>query len=219
MKKVLTNNHNFTKEVEFKIKFNDHETIKTFYSQAGQDLFVLMALNGKKNGKFLEIGSSEPKFINNTYLLESKFNWSGVLIEIDENLSNKCKKERTSSVICGDATKLDYKLIFKELNEIDYISLDIDGINTLRTLEKLPLNEYKVKVITFEHDSWQSKNGNHVRSESRKIFNSLGYERICGNVANKNNIYEDWYVHPELVDVKNLKNLNSNGKNWNDILF
>jgi len=212
MKKVLTNNHNFTKEVEFKIKFKDHETIKTFYSQAGQDLFVLMALNGKKNGKFLEIGSYEPQFINNTYLLESKFNWDGVLIEIDENLANKCKKERTSSVICGDATKLDYKLIFKELKEIDYISLDIDGMNTLYTLEKLPLNEYKVKVITFEHDLWRTNA--QVKNKSRRMFDEWGYERICGDVANKNNIYEDWYVHPELVDVQNLKNLNSN-----DILF
>jgi|18_taG_2_1085343.scaffolds.fasta_scaffold69003_2 hypothetical protein len=217
MKKILTNNHNFNREAEFKIQFKEHQTINTFYSQAGQDLFVLMALNGKKNGKFVEIGSWEPKFINNTYLLESKFNWKGVLIEIDESFANKCKKERTSSVICGDATKLDYELIFKELKEIDYVSLDIDGMNTLHTLEKLPLNEYKVKVITFEHDLWRTNA--QVKNKSRRIFDELGYERICGDVANKNNIYEDWYVHPELVDIQNLKNLKSNGKNWDSILF
>jgi hypothetical protein len=41
-------------------------------------------LDGKRNGKFLDIGASDPKIINNTLLLEKNFGWTGVQIEIDE---------------------------------------------------------------------------------------------------------------------------------------
>ena len=201
----------------FKVDFENSSKIKIFHSQAAQDLFVLTALNGKKNGKFVDIGASDPKLINNTYLLESKFGWNGVLIEIDEALANKCKKERSSKVICNDATKIDYSLIFSELGEIDYVSLDIDGLETLQVLEKLPLADYKVKVITFEHDLWRI--GNQIKDKSRKIFDDLGYERICSDVANNYNIYEDWYVHPELVDSDKLKRLRSDKQEWKDIIF
>ena len=43
-----------------------------------QDIFVLSMLNGKKNGIYVEIGADKPKVINNSYLLESVFDWSGV---------------------------------------------------------------------------------------------------------------------------------------------
>ena len=215
----MKNNNSFNTTKNLKIDFKGSSQLKEFYSQAGQDLFVLTALDGKKNGKFIEIGAHHPTFISNTYLLESKFGWDGILIELNKVFADNCKNGRSSRVICDDATQIDYDSIFDELGEIDYISLDIDGIHTLRALKKLPLNNHKIKVITFEHDLWQSKDGTHVRIESRKIFNNLGYERICSDVSNKNNIYEDWYVHPELVDVKNLKKLKSDGKNWDEILF
>lgn len=213
----ITNNHNFNCDKKFKLKFEGSSEINEFYSQAGQDVFVLSVLNGKKNGKFLDIGSCWPKVINNTYLLESKFNWSGILIELDENLANECKMNRKSKVICGDATQVDYDQIFDEIGEIDYMSLDIDGNPTLDVLKKLPLKKHKIKVITFEHDAYRV--GDFVRVESRKIFDDLGYVRICGNVANENNVYEDWYVHPTVIENRNLDILNNDNKNWEDILF
>ena len=42
-------------------------------------------LNGKKNGVYVEIGADKPKVINNTYLLESEFDWSGVSFELDDD--------------------------------------------------------------------------------------------------------------------------------------
>jgi hypothetical protein len=213
----ITNNHNFNYNKKFKLEFEGSSSINEFYSQAGQDVFVLSVLNGKKNGKFLDIGSCWPKIINNTYLLESKFGWDGVLIELDENLANECKINRKSKVICGDATQVDYNHIFNELGEVDYMSLDIDGTPTLDVLKKLPLKEHKIKVITFEHDAYRV--GDFVRSESRKLFTDLGYIRICGDVANENNIYEDWYVHPIVLEERDLEILKNNGSNWGDILF
>lgn len=199
------------------LDFNGSENVSEFYSQAGQDIFVLSVLNGKKNGKFLDIGASDPKIINNTFMLEKQFGWSGTQIEIDQTLADKCKSERSSNVICNDATKVDYNQVFEQLGEIDYMSLDIDGLPTLEVLQKLPFDKFKIKVITFEHDSYRV--GDYIRNESRKIFDSFGYVRICSDVANENNIYEDWYINKNFIDIEQIKPLMSERKNWDDILF
>jgi hypothetical protein len=52
-------------------------------SQCAQDLFVLAALNKKRDGTFVEIGSNDAVTINNTYVLESEFGWRGVMVEYD----------------------------------------------------------------------------------------------------------------------------------------
>ena len=53
-----------------------------FYSQIGQDKLVLKYLKNKKNGTFVDIGCGFPKHINNTYLLESEFNWYGISVDL-----------------------------------------------------------------------------------------------------------------------------------------
>lgn len=63
------------------IKGIDPEQLES-NSQAGQDLFVVSMLQGKKNGTFLEIGSADLKLGNNTYLLEKTFGWSGYGIDL-----------------------------------------------------------------------------------------------------------------------------------------
>jgi hypothetical protein len=125
--------------------------------------------------------------------------------------------ERNTKVICSDATKVDYEQLFEEVGEIDYLSLDIDGQPTLDVLKKIPFKKFKIKVITFEHDSYRI--GNQLKNESRDILESYGYLRLCSDVANENNIYEDWYVDKNYVDVERLEILISDGKNWNEILF
>lgn len=67
---------------------------------------------------------------------------------------NTTKKE--NQCINDDALKLDYSEILKA-NEfpkvIDYLLLDIDpAINTFNCLLRIPFEEYRFRVITFEHD-------------------------------------------------------------------
>lgn len=50
-------------------------------SQLRQDLFVLGELGFKRNGFFIEFGASNGVDHSNTYLLEKRFNWRGILAE------------------------------------------------------------------------------------------------------------------------------------------
>ena len=50
-------------------------------SQFLQDLFVLITLNQRRNGYFVEIGVGDGKKLSNTYLLEKTYDWTGILAE------------------------------------------------------------------------------------------------------------------------------------------
>lgn len=55
--------------------------MKESYSQIGQDLFVAKHFKFKKRGFFVEIGVGDGINLSNTYLLEKKYNWNGILCE------------------------------------------------------------------------------------------------------------------------------------------
>jgi hypothetical protein len=183
-----------------------------FNGQARQDEFVVNMTNRKKNGFFLEIGSMDPVKINNSYILEKEYGWTGIMVEYDKKWLSHYKEKRPNSIhVMEDATKIDYKTLFEENNvplNSDYLQIDLevnDG-GTLRTLNKLKkdvLGKYKFATITFEHDIYHT-NFLNTRFESRKIFEDLGYLRIFSDVNSVGGScpFEDWYIHPELVDLE-----------------
>jgi len=76
------------------------------YSQASQDLFVVAMTQKKRNGTFLEIGSNDPVTHNNSYLLESNFNYRGIMVEYDSSFRNSYAVHRPNSIhIINDAQK------------------------------------------------------------------------------------------------------------------
>ena len=81
-------------------KFTGSDKIKNNYSQAMQDMFVLTMLDGKENGIYVEVGADQPKIISNTYLLETKFNWSGVSFELDDDkVTTSMKLEKINASV------------------------------------------------------------------------------------------------------------------------
>ena len=202
---------------KLKINISNKINVDEFKSQAGQDIFVYLVTKSKENGIFIDIGSAHPTIISNTYYLEKYLNWTGYLIEIDEELCDLTKKVRTSNLICSDATKVDYDKIFKEFNFIDYISLDIDGYNTLSVLKSLPINLKNLGIMTFEHESYQI--GDDIKNQSRKIMSDLGFYLLYSDVKNKNNSFEDWYINPNIYNINDLKVVESDNYEWSEILF
>jgi hypothetical protein len=171
------------------------------FSREFQDYFVISMLYKKRNGTYLEIGGMKPIQDNNTYLLESKFGWSGVSIEWNGDLVSLWQSARKNYCHCADATLVNYDdLIQKNFssNHIDYLQLDIDpSHNTLKALLKLNLFKFSFSVITFEHDVYTGST--FERRASRQIFESHGYTRVISDVLHDGLPFEDWYINPNYV--------------------
>ncbi len=184
-----------------KFKFSGSENIENNYSQSMQDMFVLSVLDGKRNGVYVEIGADKPRVINNSYLLESQYDWSGVSFEIESDKVDYFNTIRKNKCICVDATKFDYKSLFDERKypkQIDCLQLDCDPPQiTLECLKKLPLEDYRFSVITFETDLYAG--GQDVQIEHWQILSSLGYQRVVKNIKNEGNPYEDWWIDPLVI--------------------
>lgn len=197
-----------------KNKFPGSEDIEYNYSQAYQDMFVLSCLNGKRDGSYLEIGAYHSTSLSNTYLLESKFGWNGVSIDIEEGVRNSFSSDRKNELIIGDALNLDYSRILGNISKsgrVDYLQIDIEPQNnTLECLKRIPLDQYRFNVITYETDfydtSFSREESLANREKSREILKSYGYFLLVGNVCNisNNDPFEDWYIDPEIIDPNTL---------------
>ena len=75
-----------------KVKWNEKDIFNNFvtycfknfsqsHSQIFQDFFVLYLTNAKNDGYFVEFGATNGIDLSNSYLLEKKFNWNGILAE------------------------------------------------------------------------------------------------------------------------------------------
>ena len=211
-----------TKYENLKLKFEGAKFVDRNYSQCYQDLFVLTMLNGKREGRYVEVGCADPYFGNNTALLEKRFGWTGISIDIDQNFINAFKEHRTGQAICMDATKIDYSHILK-YDVYDYLQLDCDPpLITYEVLKKIPFETHKFAVITFEHDHYADEHS-EIRAKSRKYLESFGYELIVRNIGpDRYSPYEDWWVHPDLVDpdiIQKMKDLSEKTKHPEDYML
>ena len=215
-------------------------------SQAGQDLLVIALTEGKLNGSFLEIGAGHPEVSSNTFLLEKRFNYTGISIEQHyeyelplyfEHFKNQeiplWKDLRPNSTfIINDARKINYKDLGAYF---DYLSFDLDTPQASWEVLIKIIPDLEFAVITFEHDVWT----NSIQSKilKNKAFNHLsqhGYKLLVDNVTiepgkgsgiNGKPIYfEDWYVNPKyisasVIDSYKWVTLDLTTKYYPDILF
>jgi hypothetical protein len=213
-----------------------------FNGQAEQDKFVTNILKEKRNGYFVEIGSNHPININNSYILETKYNWKGIMVEYDQGYLPLYIQHRPNSIhLINDARNIDYADIFKINNvphNVDYLQIDLEASNgsTIQTLEKFNstvFNQYKFATVTFEHDIYEG-NFFNTRERSREIFKNQGYVRVFDDIHNKEPkyVYEDWYVYPDLVDMNYVNTCIQNNSSkyvsnnitgvsidWRDIIY
>ena len=167
-----------------------------------QSDFILSILNNKQNGIYLEVGSGHYKDMNNTYILEKEYGWSGLGIEINSDLSLKYNLNRNNKCINSDALTIDYRKYLLDLSlskRIDYLQIDIDDDPhhaNLLGLINVPLNEYRFNVITFEHDLVRSHKFKEMRDAQREILDSLGYVLVVPGNA------EDWWVDGTELDYE-----------------
>jgi FkbM family methyltransferase len=95
-------------------------------SQLKQDLFALSQLNFKRDGFFVEFGATNGLELSNTFLMESEFNWSGILAEparcwhAELKLNRNCNidtncvwKESNTTIKFNEANSADLSTIYK----------------------------------------------------------------------------------------------------------
>jgi GR25 family glycosyltransferase involved in LPS biosynthesis len=212
--------YNQTKHDRLRFKFPGSTLIEKNYSQAYQDMFVLAILNGKRNGTYLEIGAQEPFYQNNSALLETEFDWKGTSIEIRQDLCKMFAEQRKNQILCKDATKINYEKLLDEMNvgtDIDYLQVDCEpSKTTFEILTAICFEKYRFAVITYEHDHSVDITSSY-RDKSRRFLKSYGYELVVKDVAfNDEYTFEDWWVHPDLVNpeiVSQMKSVNTDVTN------
>jgi FkbM family methyltransferase len=199
---------------KLRYRFAGSEQVQRNWSQIYQDLFVLSMLNGKRNGTYLEIGTAGPLDGNNTKLLEHKFGWKGWGIEWDENFVKEYEKDRKNPVIHGDALQVDYKKLLTDISDnrgvVDYLQLDCEPARvTYEIMEKIPFDDFKFAVITYEHDDYVDMTGKY-RQLSRNFLHARGYLLVANDLSTEGESnFEDWWVHPDLIDGDILTRMRS----------
>jgi hypothetical protein len=188
-----------------RVKFDTAQDLVQNYSQSLQDIFTLSVLNGKRNGTYLEIGGADGIDINNTFLLESEYDWKGIAFEWLEPGWNSYISKRKNPCFCEDATKADYAKLLADHNfpsQIDFLQVDIEPAQqTLDALKAIPHDKYRFSVICFETAIYCGQDL-HVQQEQIDLLESLGYVMIAKNVSNVgNDPFEDWWVDPTAVDM------------------
>jgi FkbM family methyltransferase len=120
-------------------------------SQLGQDLLALSYLPVEKNtGFFVEFGATDGIALSNTYLLETEFGWSGILVEPANSWHGELRKNRkviidTRCVYGESGAFVDFdETRMKEYSTISEFSKG-DGHSFIRVLP----NRYKVETVSL----------------------------------------------------------------------
>jgi len=186
--------------------FAGSDTITYNYGQSDQDIWVLSMLDGLHKGTYLEIGAGWPEHISNTALLELQFGWHGVSLDYQDVYPEMWASVGRKSFVKGNGQTVDFDQLLSNMPlTIDYFSIDCDpGWVTFEILQRVPFDQYKFRLITFEHDCHAE--GPAIKDASRKFLWSLGYELVANNISHMGIAcdYEDWWAHPDLVDAGRL---------------
>ena len=155
--------------------------------QMFQDLYVLWKLQNKTNGTFVEIGTGWPSGLNNTWFLESRKNWKGVLVEPNPKFHKAINLERKSPLeVIAIHTSSNEELTFVVPNGYDpsgFVELDSEDsfsrgkINskdkfTVKTLTMVDLlSKYNINK-QFDYLSFDTTgNKNDIKSIESMINN------------------------------------------------
>lgn len=133
---------------------NTMETLagKKYYSQFGQDLYVLDSIyKNKSDGFFVDIGANHPVNANNTYLLELN-GWKGLAIEPQESLRSlwpNTRKTPCLNYVIGAENK---EVSFIEANASEHGLSGVEGYNKCTTdCKKISVTQRRLEDILAEY--------------------------------------------------------------------
>jgi FkbM family methyltransferase len=120
-------------------------------SQIFQDLFVLLELGFCENGYFVEFGATNGVDLSNTYLLEKKFNWTGILAEPGRVWHHKLKNSRKCNIDMGCVWKDSKSILsFNETKEPELSTIIDFNSNDWASSKRRHGTPYEVHSISLE---------------------------------------------------------------------
>lgn len=136
-----------------------HANLERSKSQSFQDLFVLYTLNEKRNGYFVEFGSTNGIDISNTYLLEKQYSWKGILAEPARCWHAQLQANRSCHIDHRCVwNKSQLHLEFNETNDAELSTINAFSNSDKRFEARMLGKKYMVETISLEdlldsHDS------------------------------------------------------------------
>ncbi len=141
----------YLKKIENNQRSNFIDNLNLSKSQLRQDLFVLSELEFKKNEYFVDFGATNGFDISNSYLLETKFNWKGILVEPSKKWHSKLKKNRKVNIntdcLWSETGK---ELIFNEVSDGELSTIDKFSSTDQHKCKRLGGKKYKVSTISLK---------------------------------------------------------------------
>lgn len=214
MSKWESNNSSSVPDVNMSKEYLRHKPkVWTRYSSSEiLETFVINVLDQKRDGTFVEIGANHYKDHNNTYYLETEYNWSGVALDINPHYALEYSKNRKTPCVEADAMTFDYKNYFIEHSfpkQIDFLQIDIDLRPRgcfINTLLQLPMNEYRFNIVSIEHGTSHDFTLTPLRDAVRYVMDVLGYRLVVQGQM------DDIWIDPAAVPHENYQHLITNEK-------
>jgi FkbM family methyltransferase len=136
-------------DINFLLALNK-EILDKSKSQLRQDLFVLHILNNKKDGYFVEFGGANGINLSNSYLLETQFNWNGIIAEPGKNWHHDLFNNRKCIIETRCIwNKSGEKLIFNETNDMELSTIDKFSNSDSHAFARETGNKYIVDTISL----------------------------------------------------------------------
>ena len=119
-------------------------------SQLGQDIACLLVHCVKRGGYFVEVGVGDGVNISNTYLLESQYDWSGLLVEPNQGFHDHIRSSRKAKLDTRCAALSDGKKVeFEEVLEAGEFSRLVRHGN--REFDEGATRRYLVETATLDN--------------------------------------------------------------------
>jgi FkbM family methyltransferase len=191
-------------------------------SEYFQDLWVLAATNSKKNGYFVEFGASNGIDASNTWLLEQKFAWRGILAEPSKSNFEILSRNRNCALdprVVWDQSN--EQLLFCERDENYLSSVKSEGNNGSVRDEYL-VNSVSLNDLLDEYEAPKIIDYVSIDIEGAELrilesfFKEKKYEVKLLSV--EHNWRKDKYRILELMRLNNYENVFTN-LSYRDLFF
>jgi len=184
------------------------------YSQAGEDVVIKFLFDGVGISKpsYLEIGTSDPVEINNTFLFYQN-GGRGVLVEASEALINNIKLKRPEDKILNIGVGVD-----TTSTEVDFYIFDEKGLSTfdkeeaekrdkIGTFKIIKISKVKLKnintIISENFSSYPDLISIDIEGWDLKVLQSLDFNRypipvICVETC----VYSETHIKPKDLSIQ-----------------